>query len=288
MVRNAKRRSELPHWFFAIAGQDLHGQPFFGKLCIASRASERSRSSNLNVAMTLAILRQDDTCHLRSRLPQLTARKRPFGSAEPIHGRADRCFKSRTGMLGHPIRHDRRAATCLACGARARANRDAVNAMRSAAVKRQQFRGRPLRCRQAVGSPRVSVPVLSKTTVSTSARRSSAPPSLTMMPCSNRRRAATTCTMGTARAERAGTCDDQDRDGDGERPVDVSGCSHPADERCQSGEMDDGSVKTGCAVGDAPVCRASGFRRFHHLNHLGQEGVLRGGSGGDGERAGQI
>ena len=35
--------------------------------------------------------------------------------------------------------------------------------------------------------------------VSISARRSSAPPSLTMMPCSNKRRAATTWTMGTAR-----------------------------------------------------------------------------------------
>ena len=32
-------------------------------------------------------------------------------------------------------------------------------------------------------------------------------------------------------AERAGARDDQDRDGDGERPVDVAGCSHPADER---------------------------------------------------------
>ena len=48
------------------------------------------------------------------------------------------------------------------------------------------------------GTPLVSVPVLSKTTWSASARRSRAPPSLTMMPCSNRRRAATTWTIGTA------------------------------------------------------------------------------------------
>ena len=46
--------------------------------------------------------------------------------------------------------------------------------------------------------PSVSVPVLSKTTLSASARRSSALPSLTMMPRSNSRRAATTWTIGTA------------------------------------------------------------------------------------------
>ena len=53
-------------------------------------------------------------------------------------------------------------------------------------------------------------------------------------------------------------------------------------------QMDDRSVEPGCAVGDAPVCRTSGFRRFHHLNHLGQEGVLGGGGGGDRERARQV
>ena len=54
------------------------------------------------------------------------------------------------------------------------------------------------------------------------------------------------------------------------------------------GQVDDGSVKPGCAVGDAPVRRASGFRRLHHLNHLGQERVLRRRGGGDRERAGQV
>ena len=46
--------------------------------------------------------------------------------------------------------------------------------------------------------PRVSAPVLSNTTVSTAASCSSAPLSLTMMPRSKSRRAATTCTIGTA------------------------------------------------------------------------------------------
>ncbi|ODT12515.1 MAG: hypothetical protein ABS57_21730 [Mesorhizobium sp. SCN 65-12] len=49
------------------------------------------------------------------------------------------------------------------------------------------------------GAPTVSVPVLSKATASTSARRSMAEPSFIMMPASKSRRAATTCTMGTAR-----------------------------------------------------------------------------------------
>ena len=53
-------------------------------------------------------------------------------------------------------------------------------------------------------APRVSVPVLSKTTVSMTASRSIAEPSLTMMPFSNSRRAATTCTIGTARPSAQG------------------------------------------------------------------------------------
>ena len=52
--------------------------------------------------------------------------------------------------------------------------------------------------------PSVRTPVLSRTTVSISARRSIAEPSFTMMPFSNRRRAATTWTIGTARPSAQG------------------------------------------------------------------------------------
>ena len=93
---------------------------------------------------------------------------------------------------------------------------------------------------------------------------------------------------GNGEAERAGARDDQNRDGDGERPVDVSGRSHPADECRHGGQVNHGSVKPGRAVGDAPVRRASGLRRLHHLNHLGQERVLCSGRGGDRERAREV
>ena len=62
------------------------------------------------------------------------------------------------------------------------------------------------------------------------------------------------------------------------QPMNVASGSH----------VDHGSVKPGRAVGDAPVRRASGFRRLHHLNHLGQERVLCSGRGRDRERARQV
>ena len=93
---------------------------------------------------------------------------------------------------------------------------------------------------------------------------------------------------GNGEAERAGARDDQDRDGDRERPMDVSGCGHPADECRRGGQVDDGSVEPGGAIGDAPVRRASGLRRLHHPHHLGQERILCGGGGGDRERARQV
>ena len=54
------------------------------------------------------------------------------------------------------------------------------------------------------GSPLVSVPVLSKMTVSTPASFSSAAPSLIIMPERNSRPLATTCTAGTARPSAQG------------------------------------------------------------------------------------
>ena len=62
---------------------------------------------------------------------------------------------------------------------------------------------------------------------------------------------------GNGEAESAGTCDDQDRDCDSERPVDVPGRSHPADKCRHGSHVNHGSVKPGRAVGYAPVRRAS-------------------------------
>ena len=58
-------------------------------------------------------------------------------------------------------------------------------------------------------------------------------------------------------AERARACNDQNRDGNNKRPVDVPGGSHPADKCRHGSHVNHGSVKPGRAVGNAPVLRAS-------------------------------
>ena len=101
-----------------------------------------------------------------------------------------------------------------------------------------------------------------------------AEPSLTMMPFSNRRRAATTCTIGTARPSAQGQ-------------VMISTAMAMLMARCQSPVaaiqprkvrkavgVDDRRIERGGAVGDAAVAGAAAFGRFHQAHHLGEEGAL--------------
>ena len=100
IVRDAKRRSELPHRLFAIAGQDLHGQTIVRE--------RRDRLAGIHTKPVLeaecrqasAILRQDDDRHLRFRH---AATHRPQA---PIRvGRAD--TRSRRSRLPVPSRDAR-------------------------------------------------------------------------------------------------------------------------------------------------------------------------------------
>ena len=52
--------------------------------------------------------------------------------------------------------------------------------------------------------------------------------------------------------------------------------------------MDHRGVKAGGAVRDPPVGRASPFSRFHHPQHLAEEGILRRGRCDDAQGSGQV
>ncbi len=76
---------------------------------------------------------------------------------------------------------------------------------------------------------------------------------------------------GHGKAERAGAGDDQHRDGDGCRAMQITGHDHPADERQQRRQMHDRRIEPRSAVCDAPVDRAPSLGRFHHPHHFGEE-----------------
>ena len=88
------------------------------------------------------------------------------------------------------------------------------------------------------GMPSVSVPVLSKTTVSTSASRSSAVPCLMSSPLRNSLPLAAVTTAGTARPKRAGAGDDQHRrrNVDGKAQI-AARRPHPVAEGAERQEM---------------------------------------------------
>ena len=65
------------------------------------------------------------------------------------------------------------------------------------------------------------------------------------------------------KAERAGTGDDEHRDGNGDGAMNIAGGGDPAEAGQQRDTMHHRRVKPGGAVGDAPIGRAAALRRFH-------------------------
>ena len=124
------------------------------------------------------------------------------------------------------------------------------------------------------GSPFVSVPVLSKITVSTAASFSSAAPSLIMMPERNRRPLATTCTAGTARPSAQGQVMMRTA-----TAVISESCqpwpssSQPASVMAAS-EMDGGRIEARQPVGDADIARLALFGRRHEPDEFAEECVV--------------
>ena len=76
---------------------------------------------------------------------------------------------------------------------------------------------------------------------------------------------------GYSKAQRAGAGDDKHGDRDGERLMPASGRKHPSHKADGGERMNDGGIERGCTISETAVARASGFRRFHHADHAGDE-----------------
>ena len=108
------------------------------------------------------------------------------------------------------------------------------------------------------------------------------------MPASNRRRAATTLDHGHGKAEGAGAGDDEDGNGHSDGIVQVAIEGQPEEEGGEGGQMHDGRIEFGGAVGNAAIAVAAAFGHFHQPHHLGERRILLTGLGADGEGAGKV
>ena len=137
------------------------------------------------------------------------------------------------------------------------------------------------------GLPSVSVPVLSNTTTSTCAKRSSASPDFTSTPRLNSRPVATTCTAGTARPSAQGQVMISTATAFMQRhaQADVGRVNaertqqqraeHPAEERQRRQRVHDRHVERGSLVGQAHEARAPLLARFDQSRELRHGGISR-------------
>ena len=88
--------------------------------------------------------------------------------------------------------------------------------------------------------------------------------------------------------KRTGAGDDEHGDRNRHRLMHIAACDHPAHEAEERGGMHHRGIKRGRAVRQAAIGGTPALSRFHQANHFGQEGILRGRNGGDGERTGEV
>ena len=105
-------------------------------------------------------------------------------------------------------------------------------------------------------SGKVSVPVLSNTTRSTSASRSMASPELSSTPVRNMAPETTVCTAGNRQPERAGAGDDENRDRGDDGIVPGRAVGHPAQHGQQRRRVHDGGIEPRRAVGELHIAGA--------------------------------
>ena len=159
-----------------------------------------------------------DRRSVRARRPSRRGRAGPAG-------RPRRPSVPRPGSSAMSV--DRRAGDRRAGRLADRAGQRVGAAARPARRRRRSAAGGIAAALVRTGRPVVSVPVLSKTTVSISASRSSAVPSLSSTPARNSRPEAAVSTAGHREAEAAGAGDDQHRGGDVGRLAPVAGGQAP-------------------------------------------------------------
>ena len=209
----------------------------------------------------------------------------PIRTAQPIDRRRRARLEAVAGMFGDLVESE----WCAAVAER----RDRLGIGMARMGRRSPTPARPLRApasTRSCGWPAVSVPVLSKITVSTVGEPLQRAAVLDHDAALEQPPRRDDLDHRHRKAERAGAGDDQHRDRDGDGAVRVAGRDHPAEEGQRSAvSMHDRRIEPRGAVGDAAIARSGRLRPLPSSpHHLGEEGILGGRRRDHRQRAGQI